>query len=212
MSWALLIVERPLIPISLARRTRSCLLQSSYELFWPPLLPTWLREVAAAALAIRADFSVLSPWSRSFRYVFSSLICALGTGFSLLSAHTASGYRVACLPDGGCGRVGAVFLPLVILRPSSLPSRRAAPHAVRVIPASPQTRWPSGVAEQARERSLVSLRVAVGAQGPAVDGFQAHAPQAFADLAVTPDASGPQVQVMVGGGLRLLGVLLAQQA
>ena len=67
MSWALLIVERPLKPISLARRTRSCLLQSSYEPLWPPLRPTWLREVAAAALAIRADFSLLSPWSLSFR-------------------------------------------------------------------------------------------------------------------------------------------------
>jgi hypothetical protein len=53
------------MPISLARLTRSCLLQSSYEPLLPPLRPTALRELFAAALAIRADFSLLSPCSRS---------------------------------------------------------------------------------------------------------------------------------------------------
>ena len=66
MSSALLILERPLMPISLARWTRSSLGQSSYEPLLPPLRPTWPRELPAAAFAIRADFSLLSPWSRSF--------------------------------------------------------------------------------------------------------------------------------------------------
>ena len=57
MSASLFIVERPLIPISLARRTRSSLLHSSYDRLLPPLRPTLLGELAAAALAMRADFS-----------------------------------------------------------------------------------------------------------------------------------------------------------
>ena len=60
MSSAFLIVERPLIPISLARRTRSCLLQSSYELSLAALRPTWLRECAAP----RSRSGPTSPCSR----------------------------------------------------------------------------------------------------------------------------------------------------
>lgn len=47
------IVERPLMPISLAFSTRSFLLQSSQEPLLPPLRATLLRELPAAAFAIR---------------------------------------------------------------------------------------------------------------------------------------------------------------
>ena len=57
ISSAFVIVDRPLMPISLARLTSSALLQSSYEPLWPPRRATVLRELFAAALAIRADFS-----------------------------------------------------------------------------------------------------------------------------------------------------------
>src|SRR5690348_4551689 len=73
-------LDRPLMPISLAFFTRSALDQSLYDPPLPPFAATLLRPRPAEALAIRADFSLLSPCSRSFWYCFSSLIWALGMG------------------------------------------------------------------------------------------------------------------------------------
>src|SRR5689334_22440970 len=78
------------MPISRARRTRSSLDQSAYDGLYPPRWPTFLRELPAEALAIRADFSSLLPSRRSAWYCFSSLICALGMAqpYPVLSRQT----------------------------------------------------------------------------------------------------------------------------
>src|ERR1700723_2490497 len=56
-------------------------------------------------------------------------------------------------------------------------------------------------AEQARERSLVLL-----------DGFEADPPRTLGQLVTVPGARDPKVQMVLGLGFRLLGVVLAQQA
>ena len=64
-----------------------------------------------------------------------------------------------------------------------------------------------------REWPLVlRVHLGAGAQGPAVDGLQADAPQALGGFGVAADTAGPHVQVVVGLSLRLLGVLLTEQA
>ena len=61
------IFDRPSMSSSPARLRRSLTVQSSYEPASPPLLARPAeREVLAAALAIRAAFSLLAPWSRTF--------------------------------------------------------------------------------------------------------------------------------------------------
>ena len=65
MSSDLAIEDRPEMPIWDARLRRSATVHSSYEGLLPPLLPTFDRDVLAAALAMRADFSLLLPSSRS---------------------------------------------------------------------------------------------------------------------------------------------------
>src|SRR5690349_12120259 len=52
-------LDRPLMPISLAFFTRSALDQSLYDPPLPPFAATLLRPRPAEALAIRADFSLL---------------------------------------------------------------------------------------------------------------------------------------------------------
>jgi hypothetical protein len=64
----LFIFERPSMPISLARFSRSCFDQSSYFDDLPPFLPDCERLV----LAIRAAFSLLAPCSRRRSYCRSS--------------------------------------------------------------------------------------------------------------------------------------------
>jgi HAD superfamily hydrolase (TIGR01509 family) len=66
-SCFLFIAERPLSPICFARLSRSCLLQSLYDPPLPPLEAVARRELPADALAILADFSLLSPFSAATR-------------------------------------------------------------------------------------------------------------------------------------------------
>jgi hypothetical protein len=61
------------------------------------------RELPAEALAILADFSLLSSFFRSELYVFSSLICALGmlgTSFVLAAAIPATQRTYLQTPTG----------------------------------------------------------------------------------------------------------------
>src|SRR5690606_22282401 len=67
------ILDRPSMPISLARSMSSSLVRSSYDSPSPPLRPVCDRDDAAEELAIRAAFSLLSPWRRSASYCSSSL-------------------------------------------------------------------------------------------------------------------------------------------
>src|SRR5438128_359095 len=70
MSSSLLIFERPSIPTWRAFLSRSSFERSSYALALPPLRPLALR---LPAFAIRAAFSLLSPWRRRASYWRSSL-------------------------------------------------------------------------------------------------------------------------------------------
>src|SRR5918998_1518888 len=70
MSSSLSILERPSMPISLARSCNSPLVSSSYSDAVPPRLPAAERSV----FAILAAFSLLAPSSRSFSYCSSSLM------------------------------------------------------------------------------------------------------------------------------------------
>src|SRR5699024_3412116 len=65
ISSSLSICERPSMSSSLARSCSSSTVQSSYEPDLPPRRPTCDLEESAAALAILADFSLLSPSSRN---------------------------------------------------------------------------------------------------------------------------------------------------